>query len=124
MKWSPNKDVAADFLSFLCSAERSNAMYKASGAFSSSPNLDPSVVTDQPGKDLYEALQYSLDGISNSYTPPFLDNEGFWMATQKLFTGEYDAEKAIDHMVGAIAKWKEQYPDSYKSFQEWAEGLK
>lgn len=122
--WSKNKEVAADFLKFMASEERANAMYKTCGAFSGSKLLDPSIITDEIGRDLYENLQYTWDGVSNAVTPPYIDYEGYWTATQKIFSNEYTAEQAVDHIVDVIQRWQKNNPELFESYKKWGETMK
>jgi multiple sugar transport system substrate-binding protein len=122
--WSENKEVTADFLKFMASEERANAMYEQCGAFSGSKLLDPSIIKDEIGQDLYENLQYSWDGVTNAVTPPFIDAEGYWVAVQKIFANEYTAEQAIDHIVDVINRWQVNNPELFESYKKWGETMK
>lgn len=122
--WCQNKQAAADFLKFTASAERSAAFYTACGAFPGTTNFDPSIVTDDIGKALYESLKFSFDGINNAFIPNFVDQEGMWVASQKLFSGEYTAEQAVNYVADTFSKWQQDDPEGLKQFQSWAEGMK
>ena len=123
-KWSANKPLAADFLRFMASRERADAMYEDCGAFSGSQNFDSSIIKDDVGKQLYGALKYSYDGVTNAVIPPYIDYEGIWTATQKMFAGEYSADQAAKFIADTIAKWQKDNPDMLKKYQGWAEGMK
>jgi len=123
-EWCENKQAAADFLKFLASKERSGAFYEDCGAFPGSKNFDVSIVKDEEGKALYESLQYSFDGIPNTFVPNFVDQEGMWVASQKLFSGEYTAEEAVNYIAETITKWQNEDPEGLSQFKEWAEGMK
>jgi len=122
--WCQNKQEAADFLKWLASAERAEAFYLACGAFPGTKNFDASIIKDDVGNALYEALNYSFDGVTNVFIPNFVDQEGMWVASQKLFSGEYTAEQAVNYVADTFVRWREEDPEGLSQFQSWAEGMK
>jgi multiple sugar transport system substrate-binding protein len=123
-EWSPNKELAVDFIKFMSSAERSAAMYEATGGgFPGSMYFDVSAIKDKPGRDLYDNLMFSFDGITGTVVPYFVDEQGFWIGSQKFFAGEYSARDMAKHLDDAIAKWKADNPDEYKKFKSWSDSL-
>lgn len=123
-EWSPNKEVAADFLRLIATEERSNAMYDICKALPGSRNFDSSTIPDQIGQDLVAMLEYSYDVGTNAWTPWFIDSEGINTAGIKIFTGEFTAEEAAEFIQAKIDEWIEVYPEMWETYKDWADSYK
>ena len=118
-EWSPHKEIAADFLKFTISEDRSRAMYDICKVYSGSKYFDPSIVTDEMGKAFYKELNESFSALTDGYDPMFITYESIQPAGQNILAGEWSAEEAAEFVEKQAQQWRETNPDFVKAYTEW-----
>ena len=121
---SNNKEVAADFIEFLHSEERVNAIWEQVAQFPTDLNWDSSVVTDP-------SLLAIWDQWINGNNVPYISNlmptlfwtDAMFVNSQKIISGEFTGEQAGDNAAAVTARWREQNPDLVENYTLWAEDL-
>ncbi|CAN5656594.1 extracellular solute-binding protein [soil metagenome] len=121
---SPNKEVAADFLTFLHSEERVNAIWEQVAQFPTDLTWDGSVVSDP-------SLRAIWDRWINGDNVPYISNlmptlfwtDAMFVNSQKIISGEYTGEQAGENANDVAQKWREQNPDLLENYTLWAEDL-
>ena len=122
--FSKNKKVAADFLRFLHTAERTKAFFEAtngSGLFADK-SFDANLITNPTIKDL--VANYVITGkvvpSCVSYLPIYVHDEGLLKSLILMLSGQNSANDVTQTMDDVAAAWRDQNPDAVKNF----EGLK
>jgi raffinose/stachyose/melibiose transport system substrate-binding protein len=112
---------AADFLKFiLTSPERVNAMFKQTGAFPGSDQLDAASVTLPTDKQMYQWIQ-ERPGYTYNYNYPGDFETTLYTLGQQLVTGQLTPEQAAQAYEDAAAKWRENNPQGVENFKIWIE---
>ncbi len=121
---SKNKDVAADFLKFLHSEERVNAIWDQVKQFPTDSTWDGSVVTDPTLKDVWQNWMHgeNVPYISN-LMPTLFWTDAMFVNSQKIISGEFTGEQAGENARDVAEKWREQNPDFVKKYTIWANDL-
>lgn len=121
---SSNKEVAADFLKFLHSDERVNAIWDQVKQFPTDSTWDGSQVTDPTLLDIWQRW---INGphvpyISN-LMPTLFWTDAMFVNSQKIISGEFTGEQAGENAYQVTQKWREQNPDLLENYTIWAQDL-
>jgi raffinose/stachyose/melibiose transport system substrate-binding protein len=120
--WSKHPRAAAQFLTFLHSAQALKAWYKATGVFPADKRFPASLVTDPIAK---KQLALNLSPVSvwpENFLPPQVDGNADLPAGTMITSGSGTPADAIKLWEREISKWKAQHPDEYKNYVKWASG--
>ncbi len=122
---SANKEVAADFLTFLHSDERVNAIWDEVKQFPTDATWDGSKVEDGSLRQIWETWVNGphVPYISN-LMPTLFWTDAMFVNSQKIISGEFTGEQAGDNAQQVAEKWKEQNPDLLENYSTWAKDLK
>jgi raffinose/stachyose/melibiose transport system substrate-binding protein len=119
-KWSKNKEVAADFLVFLHSAERMNAMYLASGAPPCDDRFDQSLLKTEQEKWAFKQV---TDGNwfyhNENYLPVKVNTDGNYVVAQQFIDENLTPEVAAQRVDDVAKLYRETEPDRLKQMIEW-----
>jgi raffinose/stachyose/melibiose transport system substrate-binding protein len=123
-KQSSNKEVAADFLRFLHSPERVDAIWEGVQQFPTDKDWDGSVVEDETLRTVWETWVNgdNVPYISN-LMPTLFWTDAMFVNSQKIISGEFTGEQAGDNAAAVTARWREQNPDLVENYSLWAEDL-
>lgn len=124
-KWSPNKEIAADFLKFLHTEDRLDAMIKLLEGTCVPPDdrLDMSLVTDPQKEFLFEQVIGGFERgtwFTDALLPYMILGDGVLSAGQKLVTGEIGPEEAGQMVESAAELWRETSPEAVEKYKKWA----
>ncbi len=123
--WSPNKELAADFLVFLHSEESMNSMVEIMDgkSFPSDDRFD----VEKIGNPLKKQIAIdTYNGFANGtfftdavipYAPM---GEGMIPAGQLLIIGELSSQEAADQMEQATEEWRSLSPEALANYKIWA----
>ena len=120
--WSKHPRAAAQFLTFLHSAQALKAWYKATGVFPADKRFPASLVTDPIAK---KQLALDLSPVSvwpENFLPPQVDGNADLPAGELITSGSGTPADAVKLWEREISKWKAQHPDEYKNYAKWATG--
>jgi raffinose/stachyose/melibiose transport system substrate-binding protein len=120
--FSKNKKEAADFLRFLHTSERADALFKeTNGAgLMADRSFDTGLVTNPTIKDLLDNY-VNASKVTPSvvgYLPAFVHDEGLLKSLQLLLGGQLNADGAIKTMDDKSAEWRNQSPEEVKIFEK------
>jgi ABC-type glycerol-3-phosphate transport system substrate-binding protein len=115
-----HKKEAADFMRFLFTEERANALHTQTGAFPGSKNLSPDVITQEQNKYIYELMLSKSTGAYNFNFPGAFE-EALYSITQKFMAKEVNAEEAAQLYEEAAAAWRQNNPEQIENFKIWVE---
>ncbi len=117
--WSPHKQEAADFIAFLASTERTQAMNEIAGVLPANSEFDASglnTVAEKIFNLLLEGrMQYS--GVTPSYTL----NEGVSKIIGNIYVKDIPVEKIIDDYAKLVEQNTAQTPELMEGYIEWYE---
>jgi len=123
--WSPNKELAADFLVFLHSQESFNKMISImdSKNFPSDDRFDPNTIGDPLKRQLaintYNgfAQKTFFSDVVIPYAPI---GEGMIPAGQLMILGDISPKEAADQMEQVTEEWRSQNPEELANYKIWA----
>jgi multiple sugar transport system substrate-binding protein len=121
---SANKEVAADFLTFLHTPDRVNAVWDQVAQFPTDTTWDASVVTDPSLRAIWDQwiTGDNVPYISN-LMPTLFWTDAMFVNSQKIVSGEYTGEQAGENANAVAQRWREQNPDLLENYTIWAEDL-
>lgn len=120
--WSKHPKAAAQFLTFLHSAQALKAWYAATGVFPADKRFPSSLVTDPIAK---QQLALDLSPVSvwpENFVPPQVDGNADLAAGELITSGSGSPADAVKLWEREIAKWKSQHPDEFKNYTKWVTG--
>jgi raffinose/stachyose/melibiose transport system substrate-binding protein len=119
-----NHEIAADFLEFMHSSDRVQAMWTLSKQIPANTTFDASVVDDPLIKDIQQRW---VAGDHNVYIADLMPTK-FWtdamfVASQKILAGDMTGDQAGDLAHDVAETWKKQNPDMVDNYTKWGEDL-
>lgn len=115
-----HKKEAADFMKFLFTEERANALYARSGAFPGSKNLNPDIIAEEQNQFIYELMLTKSTGAYN-FNYPGAFEEALYSIGQQFMAKEIDAEKAAQLYEAAAEEWRKNNPEQIENFKIWVD---
>jgi len=112
------KKEAADFLKFMYTRERQNALHVQTGAFGGSNTLDPDVIEYPQNKQIFEWMIEKPTGTYN-FNYPGAFEEALYSIGQLFMADEVDAKEAAQMYEEEAAKWRKDNPEQVKNFKIW-----
>ena len=118
--WSQNKEVAADFIAFLHSAERQNAMYLASSAPPCDDRFDMSLLKTEQEKWAYEQITTGNWFFHNeNYIPWQVNIDGHYAVAQQFIDEKLTPEVAAQRVDDAAKIFRNENPDTLQKMLDW-----
>lgn len=119
-----NKEVAADILQFMQTAERQNKFWEMHNFFPGNKDWDASVVEDPVLKQMYDTW---VGGETAVYIPDLMPGlfwtDAMFVAAQEIIAGNMTGEEAGEQNAGIAQQWRDLNPDLVENYQKYAEGL-
>ena len=115
--------VAADFIRFMHTPERTAAFFEATGAIPADDRFDQSGIKLPQQKFLAHQLTTPAPYLEN-FIPSELDSKAMFEQTQLLFSGKADAKAAAAQTEQIAARIRRTNPDLVSSFKAWAKSYK
>lgn len=111
---------ACDFLKFMISTERANAMYVASKLFPSNRNFDLNLIKTQYEKEVYKyASEKMVHNAYQGFMPPDVLWSGVGALYAELYTKQTTPEKMAQKIEDISVKWRDANPGMLKNYQDW-----
>lgn len=113
---------AADFLAFLRTPERMNAMYDELGLIPADDRFDLNSIEDPAVRKYAEMVFEGYKAQSRqveSWLPYEIVGEGLIPAFQQLWAGDVTPEQAADVVEDAAARYRELNPEMLDIFRDW-----
>ena len=114
------KKEVAEFLKYMYSRERQNALHEQTGAFGGSKLLDPEVIEYPQNKLIYDWMINKPTGTYN-FNYPGAFEEALYSIGQLFMTGDIDADEAAQMYEDAAEKWRQNNPEQMENFKIWIE---
>jgi multiple sugar transport system substrate-binding protein len=126
--WSPNKELAADFLVFLHSDEAMDLMIDVmdSNLIPADDRFDMSKVKDPVKRQIFEWVHSGFkEGkwFTSGVIPFSILDEGLLPGGQLLVTGDLTPKEAAEKMEKAAEDWRSLNPEALEYFKIWS-GIK
>jgi ABC-type glycerol-3-phosphate transport system substrate-binding protein len=118
--WSKYPQVAADFIKFMHTPERTAAWFKTTGAFPADDRFDKQAITLPQQRQVFDLL---LDGAPylENYIPTELDSQANFAHSQLVLAGSEDAQKAAEATQNVANRIRITKRSIVKNFGAWAE---
>ena len=120
---SQYKDVAADFLQYLHTQERLDALYEQVKILPSDASWDPAVVDEANDTINQEQIAgwITADNVAyiSNLMPGLFWTDAMFVNSQKIVAGEWDGEQAGQNAYEVTQKWAEQNPDLVEKYSTW-----
>ncbi len=124
-EWSPNKELAADFLMFLHSQERMNAMVEVLNGVTipADDRFDIDIIDNPQRKEVFEKI---IGGFQNgiwyadAVLPYAILGDGILPAGQSVISGDIEPAEAVQMVDDAAANWQELNPEAFEKYDIWA----
>ena len=122
---SDNKEVAADFLTFLHTPDRVSAIWDGVKQFPTDLSWDGSVVEDPSLRTIWERWINGDDNVPyiSNLMPTLFWTDAMFVNSQKIISGEFTGEQAGQNAYDVANRWAEQNPDLVENYTIWAEDL-
>lgn len=122
---SQHKQIAADFLTFLHSEERVNALWNQVKQLPADSTWDGNVIEDPVLKAIWSTWMRgdNVPYISN-LMPTLFWEKAMFVNSQKIVAGEFTGEQAGENARAVAQQWREQNPDLLEKYTIWANDLK
>lgn len=123
---SEQKELAADFLTFMHSPERLAKFWELTSWMPSDSTWDSSVIEDATVQMLWDEWITAEDAIP--YIPNLMPAQ-FWtdamfVASQEIIAGTMTGEQAGELAAQVVQEWRDFNPDLVENYQIWAEDLR
>lgn len=122
---SKNKEVAADFITFLLGDSSLRTMFKEVGNLPAINTWDGVEIKDSVTRDLWNSWVKG-DGVPyiSNLMPTLFWTDAMFVNSQKIISGEFTGEQAGDNAQAVATKWREQNPDFVEKYSTWTNDLK
>ncbi len=121
---SSNKEVAADFLKFLHTPERVQAIWDQVKQFPTDATWDGTQVTDPTLRQIWDTW---INGDNVPYIsnlmPTMFWTDAMFVNSQNIISGEFTGEQAGENANQVAQRWREQNPDLLEYYTLWAKDL-
>jgi raffinose/stachyose/melibiose transport system substrate-binding protein len=122
---SEHKEVAAEFLRFMNTKERVEAVWHDSKALPVNDSFDPNIIEDPLMKEVWQTWVGSEDVIPylGGLMPVLFWTDASFVNSQKVISGEWNGEQCGQNAQDVTNKWIEQNPDMVEKYTLWTEDL-
>ena len=120
---SDYKEEAADFLQYLHSEERVDALWDQVRQLPADTTWDGSAIDNPTVKQIWDEWMHgdSIPYVSN-LMPVLFWTDAMFVNSQKIISGDYNGEQAGANAEEVSGKWREQNPDFVAELRDLAEG--
>ena len=121
---SEHKEEAAEFLLFLQSEERMNALWDGPKQPPANVNFDGNRIKDPVLKKMWsDWMQVDFLPWIPDLMPVMFWSDAMFVNAQNIIAGEWDGEQCAENSYEVTQKWKEQSPDMVEKYEIWKEDL-
>lgn len=116
--WSPNKEVAADFIKFWHSPESVSKWYELTGTAPADEQFDPSTVEDPVRRMLFELDQKQSVWLTN-FEPAQVFEQADIPGGQEIFAQTASPDEVVDLWDTVSERWRNQNPEEADNYARW-----
>lgn len=118
-KFAQNKALAGNFLAFLHSPDRLNALYSETGDMPNDTRWDSSQVKLPTDKALIDWMAPGVSYYRANFYPSDLDVNGNFVVLQGVLGGEMTADEAAATYQDVIDKWRGLHTEDLEVYKSW-----
>jgi raffinose/stachyose/melibiose transport system substrate-binding protein len=120
---SKYKEVDADFLKFLHTSERLDALYDEVHIMPSDSTWNNPKLAQDPLNEAQVKGWIQADNVPyiSNLMPVLFWTDAMFVNSQKIISGEYTAEQAGQNAYDVTQKWVEQNPDLVQNYTTWTQ---
>jgi raffinose/stachyose/melibiose transport system substrate-binding protein len=117
--FATNKELAGNFLAFLHTQERLDALYEGSGTLPIDTRWDISKAKRATDMQLAAWAHEGLTYYSANFYPIDLDVNGNFVAFQGMLGGDMTVDQAAETYQGVITKWRSVHAEDIENYRAW-----
>lgn len=121
--FAKNKALAGNFLAFLHSKERTDALYHDVGDLPNDSRWDSSAVTLETDKKLIDWMKDGVTYYRANFYPTDLDVNGNFVVLQGVLGGDMTVDQAAATYQNVMTKWRELHGDEMPNYQSWLDSF-
>ena len=126
--WSPNKQEAADFLVYLHTPNRSQALYEFAGGgpLPADDRFDISSVQEPMVRKVYQSIANGFKKnlrFTDAILPWGILGDGMMPALQLMWSKDLSAKEAAEMTEKAAANWRKLNPELIQNYETWIKEL-
>ncbi len=125
--WSPHKEEAAKFLTYLHSKEVMNSMYEKLGGMvlPADDRFDPNLISDPTIRQIWDkqlaGFQKNIS-FTDAIIPYAILGDGMMPAVSRMFSENISPEEAAQMTEDAAQNWRNLSPEMLEKYKQWLEG--
>jgi ABC-type glycerol-3-phosphate transport system substrate-binding protein len=123
-RFAKDPALAGNFLAFLHTPDRLNALYSMTGDLPNDARWDTSQITRATDKQLMAWVAKGITYYSANYYPIDLDTNANFVAFQGILGGDMTADQAADTYQSVITKWRSVHQPDIANYQSWLKDYK
>ena len=123
-RFAKDPTLAANFLAFLHTPDRLNALYSMTGDLPNDQRWDTSQITRATDKQLMGWVAQGITYYSANYYPIDLDTNANFVTFQGMLGGDMTADQAADTYQNVITKWRSVHAADIANYQSWRKDYK
>jgi raffinose/stachyose/melibiose transport system substrate-binding protein len=118
-RFAKDPALAGNFLAFLHTPDRLNALYSMTGDLPNDTRWDTSQITRATDKQLMAWVAKGITYYSANYYPIDLDTNANFVVFQGILGGDMTADQAADTYQNVITKWRSVHKPDIANYQSW-----
>jgi ABC-type glycerol-3-phosphate transport system substrate-binding protein len=117
---SANKPAVADFIAFMHSEERRQALWDQVKQMPADDRWDGDAIIQDPVlKKMWGWFKGSNSPYFSNIIPTLFWTDAMFVTGQKIIAGEMTGQEAGDLAAEVAGKWRDQNPDMLANYQKW-----
>lgn len=121
---SKHKDAAAEFITFMHSEERLQALWDDVNIMPADDRWDGNTVIEDPTlKKMWGWFKGENSPYFSNIIPTLFWTDAMFVAGQKIIAGEMTGSEAGDLASEVAKRWRDQNPDMLDNYEKWASSL-
>jgi raffinose/stachyose/melibiose transport system substrate-binding protein len=117
--FAKNKPLAGNFLAFLHSQNRMNALYDTVGDLPNDSRWDTSQISRPTDKRLVAWMNDGVTFYRANFYPTDLDVNGNFVVLQGILGGSMTIDQAANTYQNVITKWRSLHDDELANYKSW-----
>lgn len=118
--FSPNKQLAAEFIEFAHSPKEMKAFYDGTGSVPADNRFPQSDITLPQQQTLFQWMLHKPAPYTENFISGDLDSSGNFAGLQSLLAGTQTPAQVAANMQAVVQKWRQANPLQLKQFSGWS----
>jgi raffinose/stachyose/melibiose transport system substrate-binding protein len=117
--WSPNKELAAKYLTGLHKMEVMADYYNKTGILPPDDRFDSSIIKSEQQKQIWDWTKTNISYWGEDFYPTMVDGNAAIPMTTLLMGGQATAEDVVKSFDDEAKKWRDTSTDMVTNFETW-----